>query len=39
LAPRIAAPIIGAVTFENPLGSPWLRSVMRVCVSPTADHV
>jgi hypothetical protein len=38
-ARRIAAAISGAATFEKPLGSPRLRSVMRVSPSAAACQV
>jgi hypothetical protein len=39
LARRIAAAIKGAPIFEKPLGSPRLRSVMRVPSAPWGSQV
>ena len=39
LARRMAGTMTGAMTFENPAGSPRLRSVMRVDVGPASVQV
>ena len=38
-ARRMAGAMNGARSFENPAGSPRLRNVMRVELSPAADQV